>query len=1108
MHDPADTHLRHLYERALELPPSARRAFLDSKCRNDATLLQRVHAMLAESGDTQFQDVPVSPATPATPPPPPTPDSPLREGPGTRLGPYKLLQVLGEGGFGVVFMAEQEQPVVRRVALKIIKLGMDTRQVVARFEQERQALAMMDHPNIARVLDAGATATGRPYFVMDLVRGEPIGVYCDKNHLTIGERLELFAQVCGAVQHAHGKGIIHRDLKPSNVLVATQDGRPVVKIIDFGIAKATSSKLTDKTLFTEQQQVVGTLQYMSPEQAEGSLDIDTRTDVYSLGVLLYELLTGSTPFATGTVRNAMLSEVHRMIREVDPPKPSTRLHESRDTLASIAAHRRTEPRRLGSILSGDLDWIVMKALEKDRARRYETANGLAMDIRRHLAGEAVVAAPPSAAYRVRKFVRRNRGTVAAATAVVLALLGGVVAATWQATIAQRERDAALVARQAEAEARGKADLLAAAESRARQAAESNARKADAINSFLRDMLGAANVRELGREAKVAQVLDRAAAGVGKSFVDRPEVEAAVRQILGRTYVSLGMLDPADVQIRSAMDLHRKLHGEETLEYARGLSDLGEWQRQKGDRKAAAESCRKAAEIALALEGPETERVLEMQVAHANALVLVDRAPEAEKILRASLATMTRVLGRERPSTQIAINSLAVLLHNQERLDEAEPLYREAAELGARFLGPEHVDTLTARMNLASFLRSRKNFAEAEPLMTTTYAQLKQAFGDTHTKVSEAAWCLAQLHFDRGRFLQALPYYEECLTIRRRAEGEHTAHTLEVKVALALTLGRLGNHARAAAVQREAVESWTALVGSEHQSTLSARLDLANTLVKAEQFAEAESMLQELLAACPRHLGEGHSLAIIATNSYGVFLLSRDRVAEAEPFLRKALEVGRRSEGADAKNTIITQLNLAGALRDLGKLAEAEPLGRDALARFEKVFGPKHANTAVAHSRHAETLIQVGNKVEARQQLVEAIAVRRAALGDKSPGFAGDAVLLAGLMIEAGEAAAAEKVLDEALAVQTEAYGPEDRRRARTQLELGRALAAQKRYAAAEPLLTGSHARLVKAQPAGHKDIRKAVTYLAEFYAQWNAAEPEAARAAKAAEWRQQADAGR
>src|SRR5262245_6426545 len=352
------------------------------------------------------------------------------EQPGKLIGPYKLLERIGEGGFGSVWMAEQREPVKRRVAVKLIKLGMDTKQVIARFEAERQALAMMDHPNIAKVLDAGSTETGRPYFVMEYIRGVPILEYCDKERLDTQARLELFTSVCQAIQHAHQKGIIHRDIKPSNVLVTLHDGVPVPKVIDFGIAKATNSELTNKTLFTEHRQMVGTPAYMSPEQAEMSgLDIDTRSDVYSLGVLLYELLTGTTPFDTRSLLESGYAEMLRAIREDEPHKPSTRISTLGDTGTRTAQQRRVELKKLSLLLRGDLDWIVMKCLEKDRTRRYETASALAADIRRHLFDEPVTASPPGAGYRLRKFVKRHRAQATAAAVVLGALVLGAVGTT-------------------------------------------------------------------------------------------------------------------------------------------------------------------------------------------------------------------------------------------------------------------------------------------------------------------------------------------------------------------------------------------------------------------------------------------------------------------------------------------------------------------------------------------------------------------------------------------------------------------------------------------------------------------------------------------------------
>src|SRR5437870_521653 len=348
---------------------------------------------------------------------------PVSERPGTVIGPYKLLQQIGEGGMGTVFMAEQTQPVQRKVALKVIKPGMDSRQVIARFEAERQALAMMDHVNIARVLDAGATASGRPYFVMELVHGVPITKYCDDNHLTPLARLELFVPVCQAIQHAHQKGIIHRDIKPSNVLVTLYDGKPVPKVIDFGVAKATEQKLTERTLFTQYGTMVGTLEYMSPEQAEMSaLGVDTRSDIFSLGVLLYELLTGGTPLSHKRLKEAAYGEILRMIREEEAPRPSARLSESGEALASISAHRHMEPAKLTKLVRGELDWIVMKCLEKDRNRRYETANGFAMDVQRYLNDETVQACPPSGWYRFRKFARRNKAALVMASVVGVAVL--------------------------------------------------------------------------------------------------------------------------------------------------------------------------------------------------------------------------------------------------------------------------------------------------------------------------------------------------------------------------------------------------------------------------------------------------------------------------------------------------------------------------------------------------------------------------------------------------------------------------------------------------------------------------------------------------------------
>ena len=479
---------------AMEIASSPkRRTFVERACGDDSAMKDRVNARLARQASTA--DLP--------------PDRSHAEGPGRVIDRYKLLEKIGEGGNGEVWAAEQRRPVKRRVALKIIKLGMDTKQVIARFEAERQALAIMDHPNIAKVLDAGSTETGRPYFVMELVRGIPFTDYCDQERISTADRLDLFIKVCHAIQHAHQKGIIHRDIKPSNILVTLHDGIPVPKVIDFGIAKATQQELTEKTVYTQLQQFIGTPAYMSPEQAEMSgLDIDTRSDIYSLGVLLYELLTGSTPFDTQELMKSGLDEMRKIIREREPYRPSNKIGTLSDKDRTTTAHRHaTEPPKLVSILRGDLDWIVMKCLEKDRTRRYETANGIAMDIRRHLTDEPIVARPPNAAYRFQKAWRRNKVAYTAGVLVVVALAVGL-------GLAALGLKRAVAAQQKEAEQREiaqaneqKANEAQASEAILRQRADQNAHRAR-LNLYAADMNLAQQSLKLDNLGRARRLLNR------------------------------------------------------------------------------------------------------------------------------------------------------------------------------------------------------------------------------------------------------------------------------------------------------------------------------------------------------------------------------------------------------------------------------------------------------------------------------------------------------------------------------------------------------------------------------------------------------------------------
>ncbi|MEO7795806.1 MAG: serine/threonine-protein kinase, partial [Thermoanaerobaculia bacterium] len=647
----------------------------------------------------------------------PTVDLPGADGAGLRIGPYRILQLLGEGGFGTVYMAEQVEPIQRRVALKVIKPGMDSRQVIARFEQERQALAMMDHPGIAQVLDAGETDTGRPYFVMELVRGEPVTEYCDRHKVEIGDRLALFGEICAAVQHAHTKGIIHRDLKPSNILVSAQDGEAHAKIIDFGIAKATAGNLTEKTLFTEHRQLLGTPEYMSPEQAEGSLDIDTRTDVYALGVLLYELLTGTTPFDSRRLRSAAFGEVQRILREDDPPRPSTRLSQSTATLSAIAAHRHTEPRKLTSQLRGELDWIVMKALEKDRQRRYETANGLAMDIERYLAGEPVSAAPPSTAYRFRKFVRRHRTGVAAASLVAAALLAAVVGISWQAREARAQRD-----------------------------------KAERVAEFMAEMLrGVEPGVARGRDTTMlTEMMNAAAARLERGELRQaPEAELELRATIGTTFRELALYDEAARMLAPAVPLARSLRSGDSPETAEAVENLGQLLNDRGDLEAAEPLYREALAMDQRLFPGDDARVA-TDLNNLSSL-LADRGDLAagEPVARQALEMRRRLYPGDHEELAESLNNLASLRNSQGDAAGAVALFREALAMSRRLYPGDHPRVAGGLNNLSVVLKNSGDLAGAEPLARETLEMRRRLFPGDHPYVATGLNNLALLIQQRG-----------------------------------------------------------------------------------------------------------------------------------------------------------------------------------------------------------------------------------------------------------------------------------------------------------------------------------------------------------------------
>jgi non-specific serine/threonine protein kinase/serine/threonine-protein kinase len=666
------------------------------------------------------------------------------------FGDYRLLQRLGEGGMGEVWLAQQSQPLQRQVAIKVVKAGMDSARVVARFNAERQALAVMDHPAIAKVFDAGTTPEGRPFFAMEYVRGESITSYCNKHRLTIQERLELFIQLCDGVQHAHQKGIIHRDLKPSNVLVTITDDRPVPRIIDFGIAKAVAQPLTEHSLFTELGMFVGTPEYMSPEQAEMTpLDVDTRSDVYSLGLVLYELLTGMLPFDRDALRKSGLDAMRRTIREAEAPRPSTRITKATSGSGDVATQRRTQPARLASLLRGDLDWITIKALEKDRTRRYATANALAVDIRRHLADEPVSAGPPGAAYRAAKFVRRHRASVSAAISlvVVLAAVAGLMAV--QARRIAQERD------------------------RANQEAAT----ARQVSDFLVGLFKVSDPSQArGNTLTAREILDRGARQLEGGLRDQPRVQARLQATIGTVFTGLGLYSEAQPLLDRAFQTQKRVVGEDTIETVateHALADVY-WYLEK--YREAEPLYRDVIQRRTRLLGENHQDTMKANFDLAGLYALEKRWDEFERLARDTLARQRRVLGDAHQDTVSSLNNLQYFYFQRGRYADAEPLALEVLEARRRAVGHDHPDTLRAMHNVATIYAASNRHDEAEATFLKTIEDKRRVLGDEHPDTCITLRRLAALYLTQKRYTAAEPLALAAYNGYAKRLGEHHAET--------------------------------------------------------------------------------------------------------------------------------------------------------------------------------------------------------------------------------------------------------------------------------------------------------------------------------------------
>jgi non-specific serine/threonine protein kinase/serine/threonine-protein kinase len=829
-----------------------------------------------------------------------------------RFGSYRLLRLIAVGGMGAVYLAEQTHLIHRQVAVKVVKLGMDTKQVLARFESERQALALMDHPNIARVFEAGTSEKGRPFFAMEYVDGLPITEYCDRRMMTTQGRLELFLPVCQAVQHAHQKGVIHRDVKPSNILVALQDGKPIPKVIDFGIAKAIDQRLAEHTCFTQLGQFIGTPEYMSPEQADlASNDVDTRADVYSLGVVLYELLVGALPFDIVSLRRAGAAEWLRVIQEEDAPTLTSKLTQLGAGAAKISTRRGTSSAALRRELAGDLDWIVVKALEKDRQRRYSSVSELAADIERHLDDHPVIASPPGRIYRTRKFAARHKAGIFAAAAVLLVLIGGIVASTmeaWRAT---------------------KAERTALGE---KERADAEAGIAKATSDFLTgDLLGSANMESEssnGPDLKVRAVLDRAAARIQGKFAGRPEVEAAIRDVIGTAYKSLGLYSEAQIHLEKAVELYRGLP-KPSPGIVSSLENLSDLHLQLGKYSLAEKTAAEAVSLSTALAGPNDSATLSAMENMATAQQIGGKDDAAERIYQRILDA-GKQSNRDESLLLEVKTSLGLIYRNQRRLFEAESMLADVVENQRRVAGDRWFYTLVAKNNLALVYEYEGRLKDSEASLSQVLEAAKQLLGPAHPNTLKTMCSLGRIYKEEGRYKEAESMLTSAQALRKTLWPDNP-DSLRV-------LAELASLRHAEGRDRDAAVMYQKVMGEEKSGAGEVPVwfdDYAKLYEDEHDYAKASQIYEQVLEARLHKFGRDKPITALAMESVGRVRLEQKRFGEAASLLQQSWTIWEKSQ-PQAIDRYETQSLLGAALSAQGKYGEAEPLLLSAYEQLQKI----------------------------------------------------------------------------------------------------------------------------------------------------------------------------